>query len=104
MTHTKLVTVNITFRNTEATDALKAYGEEKIKHALGKFVHHDTDAHLILKVERNRQCAEVNFHTDGHDFFCAEERADLYASIDALVDTLSHQLRKHKDKITKHVK
>lgn len=104
MPHTKLITVNITFRNTEATDALKAYGEEKIRNALTKFVHHDTDAHLILKVERNRQLAEVKFHTDGHDFFCVEERADLYASIDALVDTLSHQLRKHKDKITTHVK
>lgn len=94
--------VAVTFKNTEATPPLKLYAEEKISHCVKKFLHHSTDIHVILKVERNRQIAEVTFHSDGHDFACKEESDDLYASIDALVAALSTQLRKHKEKITKH--
>jgi putative sigma-54 modulation protein len=96
------INVNITFRNTEATEALKNYASEKIKHCLGKFVHHDTDAHVVLKVEKNRQIAEVSCRTDGADFNAKEESGDLYSSIDTLVNSLTQQLRKHKDKLTKH--
>ena len=96
------INVNITFKNTEATDALRTYAEEKIRHCLHKFVHHPTDAHLVLSVERHRQIAEISFHGDGANFKGEEESSDLYASIDALVDSLSIQLRKHKEKLTKH--
>lgn len=98
----KLVHVNITFRNTEATDALKTYGEEKISNCIKKFAHHDTEVHLVLLVEKNRQIAEVSTHCDGSDFNVHNEDQDMYASIDGAVDKLSHQLRKHKDKLTSH--
>lgn len=102
MANGKLVNVNITFRNTDATDALKAYATEKIGNSVGKFVHRDTEAHVVLKVERNRQIAEVSLRSDGADFAGREESDDLYASIDALADSISQQLRRHKDKLTKH--
>ncbi len=97
-----VVTVNIAFRNIEATDALKSYATEKVSHCLKKFIHHETEAHLVLAVEKNRQIAEARFHADGHDFNVKEESPDLYASIDSLVSSLSSQLRKHKERITKH--
>lgn len=97
-----LIHVNITFRNTEATEALKNYAAEKIRHCLAKFVHQETEAHVVLKVEKNRQIAEISCHAQGHDFNAKEESADLYSSIDTLVGSLTQQLRKHKDKITKH--
>jgi len=102
MTNGKLINVNITFRNTDATDALKAYATDKISNCVGKFVHHDTEAHVVLKVERNRQIAEVSLHSDGADFAGREESDNLYASIDALTDSIGQQLRRHKDKLTKH--
>ncbi|MCO6430758.1 MAG: ribosome-associated translation inhibitor RaiA [Deltaproteobacteria bacterium] len=98
----RIVNVHITFRNTEATEALKGYATEKITNTLKKFVHHDTEAHVVLKVEKNRQIAEVSFRSDGADFHAKEESSDLYSSIDTLVDSLTQQLRKHKDKITDH--
>ena len=98
----RVINVNITFRNTEATDALKSYATEKIRNCLKKFVHHDTEAHVVLKVEKNRQIAEITCRSDGADFNAKEESGDLYASIDTLVDSLTHQLRKHKDKLTAH--
>ena len=102
MTQSYEVKVNITFRNTEATDAIKNYATEKVSHCLKKYVHHDTEAHLILKVEKNRQIAEITFRSDGADFIAKEETADLYSAIDKLIDSTTQQLRKHKDKITKH--
>ncbi len=103
MTHQERdVRINITFRNTESTDAIKTYASDKLITCLKKYVHHDTEAHLVLKVEKNRQIAEITFHTDGADFVAKEETLDLYSSIDTLVNSVTHQLRKHKDKITKH--
>ena len=98
----KLVHVNITFRHTESSDALKQYGNEKITSCIKKFAHHDTEAHLVLLVEKNRQIAEVSCHCDGADFNVHHEGSDMYASIDGAVDKLSTQLRKHKDKLTSH--
>ncbi len=96
------VHVNITFRNTDATDALKKYTDEKISNCLKKYIHHDTDANAVLSVEKNRHIAEVSFNVDGASFSCSEESGDLYASIDRLVGSLSNQLRKHKEKLTSH--
>jgi putative sigma-54 modulation protein len=96
------VHVLITFRNTEATEPLKAYASEKIGNSIRKFSHQDTEAHLVLIVEKKRHIAEVALHMDGADFKVTEESNDLYASIDALAHTLSQQLRKHKEKLTKH--
>lgn len=98
----KNVAVNITFRNTEGTDPLKNYAVEKVTHCIQKFVHKDTEAHVVLSVEKNRHIAELSCHADGSDFIAKEETKDLYASIDAAVHALSVQLRKHKDKLTSH--
>lgn len=96
------VTLNISFKNLEATEPLKAYVNEKLVHAMQKFVHHDTNAHVMLKVEKNRQIAEVTFRVDGADFVASEESDDLYAAIDLLCQAVSQQLRKHKEKLTDH--
>ena|SRR3990167_7912189 len=98
----KNVKVNITFRNTDGTNPLKNYASEKLTSCLQKFVHHDTEVHLVLSVEKNRQSAEISFHADGNDFAAKEETGDLYASIDALVRTVTGQLRKNKEKLTSH--
>lgn len=104
MSSKKLVHINIAFRNTDPTEALKSCATEKISHCLQKFVHHDTEAHVVLKVEKARQIAEVAFRTDGADFTGSEESADMYMSIDMLVSNISRQLSKHKSKLTSHHK
>lgn len=96
------IRASITFRNTEATEALKAYAEEKLGSCVRKFAHHETELHIVLTVEKNRHIAEISFHLDGSDFKGSEESNDLYASVDKLVDSLGHQLRKHKERITAH--
>lgn len=102
MSNKKIVKVNITFRNTEATEAIRSHATEKVTHTLSKFIHQDTEAHVVLRVEKNRHIAEISLRTDGADFICKEESGDLYASIDLLADALAQQMRKHKEKLTSH--
>jgi putative sigma-54 modulation protein len=97
-----VISVSITFRNLEATDAIKTYVTDKVKSCVGKFVHKDTDAHVVLKVEKARQIAEIAFHSLGHDFVATEESEDMYASVDQMVDSLAEQLRRHKERLTSH--
>ncbi len=97
-----LIQIQVTFKNIEATDAIKSYAAEKISHCLEKFVRQETDVHIVLLVEKTRHIAEVSFRTDGSNFNAREESADMYSSIDALVDNLGKQLRKHKEKLTSH--
>ena len=104
MSHTRIVNVNIAFRNIDPTDALRTYASDKISHCLQKFVHHDTEAHVVLKVEKSRQIAEVSFRTDGADFAGSEQSGDMYTSIDNLISNITRQLSKHKEKITNHHK
>lgn len=98
----RVININITFRNTEPTDALKNYATEKLSSCLGKFAHRDTEAHVVLRVEKNRQVAEVVAQVDGSSINAGEEDQDMYASIDKLVDKLTHLLRKNKEKLTSH--
>lgn len=98
----KAVHINIAFLNIDATDALKQYATDKVSNCVRKFAHHDTEAHMVLKVEKTRQIAELSMHLSGHDFFVKEESQSLYASIDMLTDALTTQLRKHKEKVTSH--
>jgi putative sigma-54 modulation protein len=99
---TKAVHVNIAFLNLDATEAIKRYATEKVTHCVRKFAHHDTEAHMVLKVEKSRQIAELSMHLSGADFIVKEESESLYASIDMLTDALAQQLRKHKEKVTRH--
>lgn len=98
----RVINVSIAFLNLDATDALKQYTTDKVKHCVQKFAHQDTEAHVVLKVEKTRQIAELSMHLSGHDFVVKEESEDLYASIDKLTDSLSQQLRKHKERVTSH--
>ena len=94
--------IAITFKNTDSTEPLKSYASEKLHHCVQKFVHQDAEVHVVLSVEKLRQIAEASFHAFGLDFFAREESSDLYASIDALCDSLTQQLRKQKEKIKNH--
>lgn len=102
MTDQAEIHFNITFKNTDASEALKTHATDKLTHCLKKFVHKNTEAHLMLRVEKSRHIAEITFHADGHDFIAKEESGDLYASIDLLVTALTQQLRKHKERMTQH--
>lgn len=97
----RIVNVNITFKNTDATDALKNYATDKITGCLHKFLHQDTEVYVVLRVEKKRQIAEITLNCFGTNIKNSEESDDLYKSIDLLVDSLTNQLRRQKERLTK---
>lgn len=98
-----MIKVIVTFRNVESTEPLKAHATTKISHCLEKFMHKDVTVNCTLSVEKTRQIAEAKFqYDDGRAIVAEEESSDLYASVDKLVDNLSRQLRKAKEKLVAH--
>jgi ribosomal subunit interface protein len=92
------IAVNVTFRHMEGTDALRQYAEKKFAH-LGRILKQPAEAHLILEVDKYRQCGEVTFKSGRIAATATEENTDLYAVIDLLTDKIGHQLKKHVEKV-----
>ena len=88
----------ISGRGTNVTDGLRNAVEEK----LGKLEHYftpDTEVHVTLKVEKDRQKVEVTVPVKGHIIRAEQESDDMYVSIDLIEDIIERQLRRYKTKI-----
>ena len=93
--------LNITGHHLEVTPAIRGYVEEKLKRVTRHF-DHVIDVSVTLTVEKLKHKAEVNLHTAGKDIYVEAIEADMYASVDVLVDKLDRQVLKHKEKIGAH--
>ena len=93
--------ISVTGQNFDITPAIRSYVEEKFAR-LERHFEHMTNVHVILRVERERQCAEASVHVNRADLFAETEHADMYAAIDGLVDKLDRQIKKHKERLQNH--
>ena len=89
--------INISGHHVEVTDSLKAHVKNKMD-KLERHFDYITNAHVTLSVEKNRQKSEAKIHISGADVFAQAESADMYASIDSMIDKLDRQILKHKEK------
>ena len=94
--------IAVTFRHTEPTDAIKRHAEEKLAHALTKYIHHESDVRIILSVEKRNHSAEIILKSKNHDLTVKATTEDLYSAIDRVVEIATTQLRKQKERITDH--
>lgn len=95
------MTLTITGRHMDLTEALKAYvenGLQKLKSHFDKI----TDVTVVLSVEKHRQECEINLHANGVRIHAKETTADMYASVDACLAKLDKQIRKYRDRINRH--
>ena len=93
--------ITITGRHMDLTDALKTHveeGLEKITHHFDKVI----DVDVILAVEKHRQTAEFNVHANHLRINAKETSEDMYASIDAALNKVDRQVRKHKGRVMRH--
>jgi putative sigma-54 modulation protein len=93
--------LNITGHHIDITDALRNYVSGKLER-LERHFDHVTVIHCVLTVEKLRHRAEATVNITGGQLFADATEADMYAAIDALVDKLDRQIRKHKEKVTDH--
>lgn len=89
-------------KNIEVTQSLRDAVESKIG-KLERYFTKDTEAHVMLSVEKGRQKIEVTIPVKGGIIRAEEANDDLYTAIDYVEDVIERQLKKYKSKlIDKH--
>ena len=85
----------------EVTNALHDYAVGKFERVTRHFDHlHELN--IVLGVEKLLHKAEATLALSGKTLHADATATDMYAAIDALVDKVDVQVRKHKEKITDH--
>ncbi len=95
--------VSVTFRHLDSSDPLKEYAADKTER-LAKYLLEPVEVHWVLSVEKIRHTAAATVTANGLRIKAQEETADLYSAIDAVLDKLENQVRKHKEKLKDHHK
>lgn len=94
--------LNISGHHLDLTPPLRDYVASKIRR-IERHFDHLINADVILSVEKLRHKAEATVHASGADLHAeAVVEDDMYAAIDALVDKLDRQTRRHKEKLRNH--
>lgn len=90
-------------RNVEVTSALRDYVEKRVG-KLEKYIDEIDEVQATLLVEKDRHVVEVTIPLNGIILRGEEETADMYSSIDLVVEKLEKQIEKYKTRITKKLK
>lgn len=88
----------ITGRNIDVTPGLKNAVEDKIG-KLEKYFTPDTEVHVTLSVEKDRQKIEVTIPVKGTVIRSEQISSDMYVSIDLVEEIIERQLKKYKNKL-----
>jgi len=90
-------------RNIEITNSLREYVEKRVG-KLEKFIEVMNEAQVTLLVEKDRHRVEVTIPLNGYLLRGEEETADMYNSIDLVVEKLEKQIDKYKTRINRKLK
>ena len=97
--------INVQGHQVDVTPALRDYATSKFERVTRHFDHlHELS--IVLGVEKVLHKAEATMQfggkKSGRTLHANATAADMYAAIDALVDKIDKQVRKHKEKLTDH--
>jgi ribosome hibernation promoting factor len=92
----------ITFKKIDTSDSLKSYVQKKLD-KFDKILDSPAEAHVVLSVEKIRHIAEITLTCDRLKIHAKENSESMYSSIDALMDKVKTQIKKHKEKIKRHM-
>lgn len=89
-------------KNLDVTPGLKEAVESKLG-KLERYFTPDTEIHVTLSVQRERQKIEVTIPVKGGIIRSEQQCSDMYVSIDLVEEVIERQLRKYKNKlVAKH--
>ncbi|MEN8210686.1 MAG: ribosome-associated translation inhibitor RaiA [Thermodesulfobacteriota bacterium] len=92
----------ITFKKIDSSDSLKSYVHKKLA-KFDKMLDSPGEAYVVLSIEKIRHIAEITLTCDRLKIHAKENSESMYSSIDALMDKVSIQIKKHKEKIKRHM-
>jgi|SRR5579872_965531 len=93
--------IDITGHHVDVTTALRSYVQNKFER-LERHFDHVTGVHVVLTVAKLEHRAEATLNVSRGKLFADAVQQDMYAAIDALVDKLDRQVKKHKEKLSNH--
>lgn len=85
-------------KNIEVTPGLKSAVEDKIG-KLERYFTQETEIHVTLSVEKERQKIEVTIPVKGSIIRSEQVSNDMYVSIDLVEEIIERQLKKYKNKL-----
>jgi len=88
-------------KNINVTEGLKSAVEDKIG-KLEKYFTPETEVHVTLSVEKDRQKIEVTIPVKGNIIRSEQVSNDMYVSIDLVEEIIERQLKKYKGRLTDH--
>ena len=88
-------------KNIDVTEGLKIAVEEKIG-KLERYFTDETEVHVTLSVEKDRQKIEVTIPVKGNIIRSEQVSNDMYVSIDLVEEIIERQLKKYKNKLVDH--
>ena len=90
-------------KNLDVTPGLKEAVESKLG-KLERYFTPDTEIHVTLSVQRERQKIEVTIPVKGGIIRSEQQSSDMYVSIDSVLSKLEGQIRKHRTRLAKRMK
>jgi len=94
--------IAVTFRHMESSEAVRNYVEEKLA-KVKKYIEEPIDAQVVLSVQKKiNHRAEVTMVAKGLTMKSVEEKDDMYAAVDLMVDKIERQLKRYKEKLKQH--
>ena len=88
----------ISGKNLDVTEGLKTAVQDKLG-KLERYFTPNTEVHVTLSVEKERQKIEVTIPVKGNIIRSEQTSNDMYVSIDLVEEVIERQLRKYKHKI-----
>ena len=86
------MTINITFRHMEHTEALDSMIREKSE-KFSKWFGPNVDVKWTCWTEGTDQCSEVVVHSGHQEYFAKAHAEDLYKSFDMVVHKIQNQMK-----------
>lgn len=84
--------VSITFRHMDASEAIKKHTAAKLG-KLQKFLRQPMTAKVTISVDKLKHVAEARISSGGAHLEAKESSADMYSSIDRMIEKLDRQIR-----------
>lgn len=89
--------ISITGQHIDITSAIRDYAEKKLKR-IGTMSDKISHVHIVFRIEKLLQIAEANLTLPGAQIHADARSANMYESIDKLVDKITRQIKKYKEK------
>ena len=88
----------ISGKNLDVTEGLKTAVQDKLG-KLERYFTPNTEVHVTLSVEKERQKIEVTIPVKGNIIRSEQTSSDMYVSIDLVQEIIERQLKKYKKKL-----